>query len=243
MVALVANVADVHAAAIRRGLGERDKLGRFGKSRRRVDQRRSHPERTFVHCRSDEVLHLAQLFWRRIDVVAADDVHSRGRRADEAGDIRRHALRFEHVQEVGQRVPCHVIANVALTIGHIRLRRLIDRAEAPALAEDLRRHALADIAFTRAILDQRFGGPAQHIDEARGHRHAAGVDRCRRRSREVGSDRRDIFARDGDIADIGRAAAAIDNGAAADQQIVARRIPRARRPGRRRVLLHRPARA
>ena len=71
----------------------------------------------------------------------------------------------------------------------------IQRAHRLAFAHHLERHALADVALRpRPSWIKRFGGPAQHVDEARRHREAAGIDvDCRGRTAQV-SDGRDLIA-------------------------------------------------
>ena len=64
--------------------------------------------------------------------------------------------------------PCR-LSVVALHLGVQRAHRL-------AFAEDLERDALTVSLRPAAVVDQAFGRPAEHVDEARRDRLAGGVD-------------------------------------------------------------------
>ena len=71
---------------------------------------------------------------------------------------------------LGQRGPGDVVLDVALLLDHPPLHRVVERPHRAALAEDLRGHALPDLALRAAVDEQRLGRPRQHVDEARARR-------------------------------------------------------------------------
>ena len=82
------------------------------------------------------------------------------------------------------------------------------------------RHPLADVAQRAAVLDQRLVGPAQHVDEAGGDRHAGGVDLGRAALAGQIADLHDAVAVDGDVGLVRLDAGAVVDGAAANDDVV-----------------------
>src|SRR3546814_16292566 len=79
--------------------------------------------------------------------------------------------------------------------------------------------------------DQRFGRPAQHVNKARRDRHAACRDLALRLARDL-ADRADAVVLDRDITDAGRLARPVLTRPPANDQILGRRSPEARRGGK-----------
>ena len=87
-----------------------------------------------------------------------------------APDVRRDVLGDAPLLEVrevlGERRPGHLVLEVGL-LGLEELPELVvQRPHREALAEDLRRHALAQLALRAPVDDQRVGRPGEHVDEA-----------------------------------------------------------------------------
>ncbi len=221
--AFASHVRDVHAAECRGHLGQGDQLVGVGEVGRRVDQRRADAQRPLLHRPAHELAHPLQLLGRRRPVLVADLVDPHRRRAHERGHVRRHAALLQVLEVLAERRPGDVVADVVLALDHLLLHRLVERPHRPALAEDLQRHALEQVAHAAAVLDQAGGGPAQHVDEARRHRQAAGVDvdagACRRQI----ADLDDAVTRERQIGNRGRTAEPVVDGAAADQYVVVHR--------------------
>ena len=97
--------------------------------------------------------------------------------------------------------------------------RAIDRSVGVAFAEDLERHALLELAHAASVVDQRVDGPAQGIDEARRHSHAAGVDAALGRVVLQRTEGDDPAVAHGDVAAHGRTSATVIDHAVADQEI------------------------
>ena len=143
-------------------------------------------------------------------------------RTDERCDVWRDAASDQVVEILAERGPLDRIADVALLLERVGLHRRVQRPHRPAFAENLEGHALAQVAHAAAVGDQRFGCPAQHIDEARCDGLAPGVDDLvglvRRFRREHGGDATGVHGKV-DPARIGPAA--VVNDAVAYQQFVA----------------------
>ncbi len=167
--ALAAEVRDVHPVVLGDDLGERDEFVGVGKAPRRIDERRGDAHRALLHGGADDGPHLVELLRRRGPIVVADDVLAWGRGADERRDIRGDAALLEVPQVLVQRGPLDVVLDVALAADHLLLHGVVERAHGVALAHDLEGHALADVALRVAVLDERLGGPRQHVDESGRH--------------------------------------------------------------------------
>ena len=104
-VALAAHVRDVLAAVLRRHLAQLDELLGAGVRGRRVDQRRSDPERARFHFPAHELPHAIELLRRRLLVFESNHVLADGRGAEVRRDVLRHAAVFEILQILRQRRP------------------------------------------------------------------------------------------------------------------------------------------
>ncbi len=136
------------------------------------------------------------------------DAHRGG--ADEGGHVGRYAPVFQVLQVFAQRGPGNVEADVALVFQHLGLHGVVQRAHGTAFAHHLEGHALADVALRPAVLDQRLGGPAQHVDEAGRDGQAPGVDGLSGAAVQI-ADCDDAVAPDRHVGPEGRAAVAVVN--------------------------------
>ena len=120
-----------------------------------------------------------------------------------------------------ERRPRDVVAQVALLLRQRAAScSCVERAHRRAFAEDLGRHALADVALRAAVDEQRLGGPGQHVDEAgRDGQAASRRPRSRPRAPREVADRGDAVAADADVGPTRRAARAVVDGAAADDHV------------------------
>src|SRR5581483_3607422 len=97
----------------------------------------------------------------------------------------------------------------------------VERAHRAPLAEHLQGDALLEVGEAAPVGDERLDGPAQHVDEARRDGEAAGVDlACGGDAGEVAHGD-DAVAADADVPDARRAAAAVVDGAAAEDDVEA----------------------
>ena len=119
--------------------------------------------------------------------------------ADVGGDVLRDALLLEVLEVLRERRPGDVVLQVALVGLHLPLHRVREGPHRRALAEDLRRHALPDLALRAPVDEQRLGRPGEHVDEAGRDREAAGVDHHVARQGGHGADRLHAVAADGDV--------------------------------------------
>ncbi len=85
---------------------------------------------------------------------------------------------------------------------------------------DLQGDALADVALRPPILDEGLVRPAQHVHEARRHGQAGDVQLARPGRPVEVADGGDPVPRHGDVGDEGLAAAAVVDGAAAEDHVV-----------------------
>ncbi len=238
------HVRDVASAVLTGGLVERDQLVCPGVERRRIDQRRADAESSLAHGRANEFLHALELRLRRGPVLVTDLVYAKRRGADVRGDVRTHAPRLEEFQVLSERGPGHgefvvlcqpePLAHGCLAAGcpdprlhRGFLHRVVQGAVRVALAEDLERDPLTDVALRPSVRDEAVGRPAEHVDEAGSHGQSGHIDfRGAFGVAEI-TDRGNPVAVDGDVADEGIAAAAVIDRAAAENEVVADGLARA----------------
>jgi hypothetical protein len=91
------------------------------------------------------------------------------------------------------------------------------------LAEHLQRHALADAALGPSVLDERLVGPREHVDEAGRDGQATRFDHGRGFLAGESADGHDAIAADAHVGHEGRPATAIEDGAAANENVERRR--------------------
>ncbi len=91
------------------------------------------------------------------------------------------------------------------------------------MADDLGGHPLAHLALGLGIDRQREIGMGLDVDEARRHREARCVDGLRRLARQRSADRCNAAVRDSDVLHAAGAAAAVEDAAVADEDVVGHR--------------------
>ena len=232
-VALVAHVGRVHAAAARRRGHERlDLIGRRVHPRG-VDQARRKTQRTRVHRAVDRADHRRQLVGRRRAGVGTEDGPADRAVADEERDVRTEGLLGDPIEVLPEGRPARrelvrperQVDKVAPGVG--------DRREAvAAVARQLGRKALVEVAGQGAVQEQRSVRVAVRVDEAGRHDPPGQVqdepDAVRIDRRQI-ADGEDPVAEDADIGAHARRPAAVDQGPAMEQHIEgghARMVPR-----------------
>ena len=113
-----------------------------------------------------------------------------------------------------------VVLDITLTRFELLFHLVAERPHRRAFTHDFERNALADIALRSPILNQRRVRPGHHVDETRGDGEAGHV--VFERSSRVSdiAQHNDRIAVDRYVADIGRLAAAVVDGAPAEDEIV-----------------------
>lgn len=162
-------------------LAQTDQFGGGVARLRWVDESRRESHRPAPHLLVQESAHPLELALGQGPVVVARLVRPQRPRADERGHVRRDPTSLEPLQVSGQRGPFHVVlvargSSAEPTVRQPLPHRRVQRAHRGALAHDLERHALPDVAHRSAVLDQRFDRPAQHVDETRGDGQPADID-------------------------------------------------------------------
>ena len=175
-VALAANVRDVQAVVFSRYLAQRNQFIGPGVEGGRVNKRGADAEGALFHRLAHKLLHALQFFRRRRAIGITDFVHTHGRRAHERCDIAGDAAPDEVIEIFTERSPGDIEFDVSLLLAHLLFHLLIERPHRFALAENLEGDALANVTLRAAIFDERLGGPAQHIDEARRDGQAGGIN-------------------------------------------------------------------
>ncbi len=149
----------------------------------------------------------------------ADHVLARGRRADERCDVRRDAFLDQGLQVFAQRVPADVETDVALRLEHLFADAVVDRTHRIAFAEDFERDTLLDVAHAAAVVEQRFGGPGERVDEAGRDCEPVGIHFAGRAVVAQSAHRDDATVAHGDVAANRCAAATVVDRPVANQQI------------------------
>ena len=218
LVAFAPEVRDVAAVVFGRGLAEFDQFVGLGVERRRVDQRRTDAERALFHRLAHVAAHAFEFVVRRRPVIVAHLVDPQRGRTDERRHVAGNPLVLEELQVLAKRRPRDLEVVVGNLLQEAGLHGLGERAHRPALAHHLERHALADVALRAAVVNQGHRSPAQHVDEARRHGQAFGIEGLRGRA-ELRANRRDAVAGYRDVRFEGLAAEAVIDEPVGDQQV------------------------
>ena len=134
--------------------------------------------------------------------------------------IDRRARLLQAIQVVAEAAPvqCNARLQMAKNLAGVGPRAHGRGAEA-ALADDLGRHALADLAVGAAVHQQGEIGVGVDVDEAGRDHQAAGIQALRGRGALQIADGHDAVTHDAQVAGKGVAAAAVDDVAAVDQGV------------------------
>gem|GEM_PF-4711728 len=220
---------DVDPVVLARDFGEFDNLIRFGKARRDVLKGCGKTERALFHRHRDQRFHLLHLIRRRLTVVITDDVLANLRGADKGAEINAGTLPLKSLEVFVESAPVHFQIEVAIEIFLFLENAIVDRRDRFTLAGDFSGDALHHFAHRARIDQQKLFGLAQHVDKARrddlpariDHAFGPGVSQT-----SVARYTRNSIAIDGDIRAKGRPAAAIDNSAVTNNDVV-RKLVRA----------------
>ena len=170
-----AQMRDVHAPVGGGGLHERHQFRGLRVERRRVDEGGAHAQRALLHGRPHIGLHGRQLRRRGFTIVPAHVIDADGGGSHERRDVGADPLLHEGVLIATQRAPGDGIPDVPLLRQHLGSQGIGERSHGLALPHHLERDALANVPLTAAVLDERFGGPAEHVDETGRHGKPRGI--------------------------------------------------------------------
>ena len=143
-------------------------------------------------------------------------MNAHGGGADKRGHIGRNPPLDQIIEVFGQGGPLDVELDVALLLEHLLLHFLVQRAHRSAFAKHLEGDALPDVALRPAIVEERFGGPAEHVDEAGSNGEAGGINLRPAARVFQGAHHDNLVALDGHIAYEGRLGAAVVDRAVTD---------------------------
>ena len=79
-------------------------------------------------------------------------------------------------RRTGKSSPLDIKFDVPLVFNHLPFHLLVERTHRNPFSEYLQSHSLPDVTLQAYRIQQRFRGPAQHIDKAWSDRQAQGVD-------------------------------------------------------------------
>ena len=237
---LVAHVGRVERTSPRHRGDERCQLPVAGVDAGGVDEAAGEADRTRVERLLEVADHGRQLLVVRRAVARPDHRAADRAVALEEGDVGTEVDRLDPREVVGEARP--VERHPPAEIAHLPLDQLAtglgDRGEArPAVAGELRRHPLGEVADQRPVQEQARVGVAVRVDEAGADDPAGDLDDARhapRVERRQVADLDDPVAAHEHVGDATGRAGAVDDGAAAEEQVEA--VPRLDRGHRRRGL-------
>ena len=189
----------------------------------RIEGAGRHADGAGVERFGDELLHRRDLVRLGRAVERAHGAYAQRRVADQGGDVqrRRRALELGEVGgEARKAGPRGGIEEVERR-GQRRLGHQGRDADA-AVAGDHRGHALRDLEAHVGLRQQRLVVVRVRVDEAGRHDASAGLDRLACRVAGEIADRGDAAADDADIGVEAGRARAVDDGAAADEEVEGR---------------------
>ena len=221
-IALIAHMCRINATKFPRFRRERDQFFRLRVRSRSVLEGSREPNCAFTHRLLDQSLHLIELSRGRLLIVVSQHHAPDLRGADVAGKIYPHPLFFQTSKILLKSAPirCEMIVLVTLLVGSddgVILRR--DRA---AFASNLRGDALVNLRRQSGFDEDGQLRLAQHVDEARSHDHAAGVDGSIPWSSSKIPNGRNFSGANPDVARIPRRSGAIDDVAICDDDVEGR---------------------
>ncbi len=221
---LVAQMGEITGVVALRHRTQCDDLVALGIAAGRREQPGREAQRARVQPVFEQRRHLRQFGRGRRPRRHAHHIEPQGVMADQHAGVDRD--RREIVEIFGEtglaerqprRAGAQIIADQFELAGQHRRHRK------PAMADDLGRHPLAHFAFGLGVDRQGEVGMRLDVDKARRHRQTRGLYDPRRPGRQRAAERRDTAVADRDIADLARPAAAVDQDAAADQDLLAHR--------------------
>ena len=217
---LVAQVREVAGVVPLEHMAERDHLGRLRIGARRGEQPGRQAERTGGEPLLQQRDHLRKLGRRGRALLHAHDHQAQRVVPDQHAGVhrgRRKGVEIVGKRRLAERQPRRARAQVIAQQLDLAGQHRRDRE--PAMADDLGRHALAHLALGLGIDRQREVGMGLDVDEAGRDREPGGVDHLGRVAGRHVADRRDPSVANGKVAGHARAAAAVEQQAAADQNV------------------------
>ena len=221
VIALVAHVGGVDAAPLAERRGHFDDLVGRGVARHGIEQAARHADGALFEALVEQLAHLLDLGAGGDAVeVVAHRVDAQRAVADQEGAVDGGLCRVNLVGELGEAGgevllllddQRHPVADVGPDIG---------RGRDAAIAADHRRHALAGLHGHAGIVDQRRVVVRVHVDEARRHDLAGGVDFVVALQGARRLDRGDAIAFKGDVGGEQLPAGAVGHLAVADDDVV-----------------------
>ena len=130
-----------------------------------------------------------------------------------AGNVSRYSRKPHLAERQPRRAAAQIIGE------QLRLARQDRRDREPAMPDDLGRDALAHLAFGLRVDRQGEVRMRLDVDKAGRHRQALGIDHLGRAFRQGAAERGDPPVANRDVADLARPPAAVDQGAAPDQDV------------------------
>jgi hypothetical protein len=217
--ALAADVRRVVAAVGRDHAGHLEDLARLGRAA--ALEPRDQTPCAFLHRPGNEIAHPCKLLGcgRRRVVTFHDAPHLF--RRDVSDHIDRGALPLQAIEVAGKRCPVRAHA-----IGAARIGQPVTRRHRRALAHDVERDALPDLALRRSVGDERHFRMSVEIDEAWSDDEALDVDRDPGGPVRQLPDGGDAIALEADVSRQGRSARAIEHLTSANQHVELRCLRR-----------------
>ena len=135
----------------------------------------------------------------------------------------RYAALLQHVKILGKRLPIPLEVGRTGALAHVRLAGAGERPGGSVFADDLRSDSLPDFTLRVAVHQQRVIAVSVEIDKARSHHEPRGVNHPPGGRVDQAADGGDPSVFHGNLAFVPRAAAAVDDPPAFDEQVVLRR--------------------
>ena len=224
--AFVAHVRRVNPAVAPGRLRERDQLVGLRVARGGVFQRSPDAQRPLLHQRVDNGRHLRQFRRRRCAILFSDDRKPHLRRAHERRDVQRRSLLLELREIAAEVAPILAVMPLLHRVRIVEDQLVGQRRDRAALSGHFGGDALRDLR-EHPVIDEDVGlGLAHHVDEPRRNHEAGHVHRVACRGSAEESHGGDPIAAQRHVAAIARVAAAVDDPATLQQDIVGSIIAR-----------------
>ncbi len=200
--------------------GQRDQFlgGRVGRGR--VLQRGRDADRAVAHGIAHQGLHALQFRRVRRAVVVAQHHAAHLGRAHIAGQVDSHALLLQAREVLVESPPVGIYAVVLIPDAIGFQDGIVDRRDGGPFAGDFGGDPLVDLRRQVRIYQDGQLGLAEHVDESRGHHHAARIDGAPGgRARQI-ADGGDPALPDADVSGVPRRTGSVDDPAVLDHHIV-----------------------
>ncbi len=223
LVRFIAQMREIAGIVAFEHVAKRDHLWRFGVGAGRGEEAGREPERAGNEGILEQRDHGVELARGRRAALHAHDHQAQRIVADQHAGIDRgrgKAVEILRERRLLERQPWR--AGTEVIAQQCDLARQGRRDREAAVADDLGGDALANLALGLGIDRQREVGMGLDIDEAGRHRQALGIDHLGCRAFEIRRNGVDAATADGDVAPPAGRAGAVEQQAAADQDVVGR---------------------